>query len=295
MDKKKIKRKEKIRLLISAGFTFLINGYLKGFAKGEIFTGKTKYLCVPGMNCYSCPGALMSCPIGSLQAILSGREFRVSLYVLGIIMGFGTIFGRLICGFLCPFGLIQDLLFKIPFIKKIRRLPGEKALRFLKYVMLILFVILLPMVVSDVTGLGKPWFCKYVCPVGTLEGGVFLVLFNSVLRTATGFLYTYKLIILGVILILSILLYRPFCRYLCPLGALYGLFNKVSLFRYEVQKDRCTECHLCKNVCEFEVDVMKNPNSIDCIRCGKCQAACPRDAIKTVFIKKSLTKKSRDA
>ena len=269
----------KIRLLIQLAFSALSNGYIKGFAKGQIFTGATKYLCVPGMNCYSCPGALGSCPIGALQATLNARQYKMSLYVLGLMTVFGTLLGRFVCGFLCPFGLIQDLLFKIPFVKKIRRLPGEKGLRWLRFVFLGIFVILLPLFVIDITGLGEPWFCKWICPVGTLEGGIPLVLLNNAMRGAAGFLFRWKLVILAVTLLSSIIIYRPFCRYVCPLGAVYGLFNKISLYRIKIDSQKCTGCTACQKTCKLDIPVWKNPDSIDCIRCGECKTACPHNAI----------------
>ncbi len=269
----------KIRLLIQLAFTAISNGYIKGFAQGQIFTGATKYLCVPGMNCYSCPGALGSCPIGALQATLNARQYKMSLYVLGLMTVFGTLLGRFVCGFLCPFGLIQDLLFKIPFVKKIRRLPGEKGLRWLRFVFLGIFVILLPLFVIDITGLGEPWFCKWICPVGTLEGGIPLVLLNNAMRGAAGFLFRWKLVILAVTLLSSIIIYRPFCRYVCPLGAVYGLFNKISLYRIKIDSLKCTGCTACQKNCKLDIPVWKNPDSMDCIRCGECKTACPHKAI----------------
>lgn len=270
----------KVRLLIQAAFTALSNGYVKGFAHGKIYQGDLKYVCVPGMNCYSCPGALGSCPIGALQSTLSSREYKISLYVFGLISLFGVIFGRFICGFLCPFGLIQDLLFKIPFVKKVRKLKGEKFFRGIRFLILAVFVIILPMFIIDITGLGKPWFCKYICPVGTLEGGMPLVLMNESLRSAIGFLFKWKVAILIAILFFSIIIYRPFCRYICPLGAIYGIFNKISFVRYRVDKSKCTKCGLCQKKCELNIKVYENPNSMDCIRCGKCMESCPVKAIK---------------
>lgn len=270
----------KVRLLIQAAFTALSNGYVKGFAHGKIYQGDLKYVCVPGMNCYSCPGALGSCPIGALQSTLSSREYKISLYVFGLISLFGVIFGRFVCGFLCPFGLIQDLLFKIPFVKKVRKLKEEKFLRSIRFLILAVFVIILPMFIIDITGLGKPWFCKYICPVGTLEGGVPLVLMNESLRSAIGFLFKWKVAILIAILFFSIIIYRPFCRYICPLGAIYGIFNKISFVRYRVDKSKCTKCGLCQKKCELNIKVYENPNSMDCIRCGKCMESCPVKAIK---------------
>ena len=273
------------RLLIQLAFTAISNGYLKGFARGQIYTGSTKYLCLPGMNCYSCPGALGSCPIGALQATLNSRQYKVSLYVLGLLTIFGTLLGRFVCGFLCPFGLLQDLLFEIPFVKKLRRLPGEKALRRLRFVFLGIFVILLPLFVIDITGLGEPWFCKWICPVGTLEGGIPLVLLNNAMRGAAGFLFRWKLVILIITVLSSIIIYRPFCRYVCPLGAVYGLFNKISLYRIKIDSEKCVGCTACQKACKLDIPVWKNPDSMDCIRCGECKAACPHNAISTTFLK----------
>ena len=270
----------KLRLFVQALFTALSNGYVKGFAHGKIYQGDLKYICVPGMNCYSCPGALGACPVGALQSTLNSRSYNISLYVFGLISLFGVIFGRFICGFLCPFGLIQDLLFKIPFVKKISKLKGEKILRLLKFLILAVFVIILPMFVIDITGLGKPWFCKYICPVGTLEGGIPLVLMNENLRAAVGFLFKWKVAILVGILLYSIIIYRPFCRYICPLGAIYGVFNKISFVRYSVDGSKCTKCGVCQKNCKLNIKVYENPNSIDCIRCGSCKDGCPAKAIK---------------
>lgn len=273
------------RLLIQLAFTAISNGYLKGFTHGQIYTGPSKYLCLPGMNCYSCPGALGSCPIGALQATLNSRQYKMSLYVVGLLTIFGTLLGRFICGFLCPFGLIQDLLFKIPFVKTLRRLPGEKALRWLRFVFLGIFVILLPLFVIDITGLGEPWFCKWICPVGTLEGGIPLVLLNNAMRGAAGFLFRWKLVILIITVLSSIIIYRPFCRYACPLGAVYGLFNKISLYRIKIDSEKCVGCTACQKACKLDIPVWKNPDSMDCIRCGECKTACPHSAISTTFLK----------
>lgn len=281
--------KSKFRLIIQASFAALSNGYIKGFAHGEIFTGSGKYICLPGMNCYSCPGAIGACPIGSLQATLNAREYKISLYVLGYLVIFGTFLGRFVCGFLCPFGLIQDLLFKIPFVKKIRRLPGEKALRFLRFVFLAIFVILLPLFVIDITGLGEPWFCKWICPVGTLEGGIPLVLLNSAMRGAAGFLFRWKFGILIITILSAIIIYRPFCRYLCPLGAIYGIFNKLSFFQYKVNEEKCTKCQSCQKNCKLDIPVYLKANSIDCIRCGECKAHCPQNAIEITGLPKRRT------
>lgn len=284
------KLKKNIRLIVQFAFVAVTNGYFKGFTEGKIYTGKLKMFCLPGLNCYSCPGAVGACPLGALQSTLGSREHKIAFYVLGLLMFFGTLGGRFVCGFLCPFGLVQDLLYKIPFVKKYKNLPGDRFLKWFKYVLLAVFVILLPMFVVDITGLGKPWFCEYVCPSGTLLAGIPLVLGNESLRGALGFLFTWKIVILIVVVLLSIIFYRPFCKYLCPLGAFYSFFNGVSIYRFTVDSDKCTSCGACRNKCGMDISVWKKPNSIDCIRCGDCMNICPEEAISIV----KLSKKDKD-
>ena len=284
MDKKKSVR-DWPRHLIQAAWAALTNSHVSGFVTGKIYTGKLKNLCVPGLNCYSCPGATGACPIGSLQAVIGSWNFKFAYYVIGFLIFVGAILGRLVCGFLCPFGLIQDLLHKIPFFKKIRNFRGDKLLRKLKYVIFLVFVILLPLFLTDLMGQGAPYFCKLICPAGTLEGGLPLVLLNKAMRGAIGWLYIWKNTILIATIVLSILIYRPFCKYICPLGAFYSIFNKVSLFRYRIDGDKCVHCGKCAKVCQMNVDPVKTPNSPECIRCGRCRQACPKDAISCGFKK----------
>ena len=187
--------------------------------------------------------------------------------------------GRFVCGWLCPFGLIQDLLHKIPFVKKISTFRGDRLLRKLKYVIFLVFVILLPMFVVDMLGQGAPYFCKLICPAGTLEGGIPLVLLNSAMRTAVGWLYAWKNVLLVVIVLLSVVIYRPFCKYICPLGAVYSVFNPIAVFRYRVDKEACIHCGACVKACKMQVDPSETPNHPECIRCGSCKKVCPTGAI----------------
>ena len=280
------KTNNKKRHTIQALWAFLSNSYLLGFAEGKIYQGKLKNLCLPGLNCYSCPGALGSCPIGAMQAVIGSRSFKWTAYVSGFLIFIGAIMGRFVCGWLCPFGLIQDLLHKIPFFKKIDTFRGDKLLRKLKYVLLVLFVILLPMLLVDIMGQGAPYFCKLICPVGALEGGVPLVLLNQTMRGAIGFLYVWKNILLLATIFLAILIYRPFCKYICPLGAIYSFFNPISVFRYLVDEDKCIHCGACARACKMQVDPVQNANDLECIRCGLCKAVCPTDAISSGFCEK---------
>ena len=271
--------RRRLRTWVQIGFTALTNGYAAGFAKGTIYKGPTKAFCVPGLNCYSCPGALGACPIGSFQAVIASRDYKFTFYIVGFLMLMGAVFGRFVCGWLCPFGLVQDLLYKIPFVKKLRRLPGDRFLKYLKYVILAGFVIILPLTVLDIVGQGPPWFCKYICPSGTLFAGIPLVASSPPLQQALGWLFTWKVGILAVLLLLSVAVYRPFCRYLCPLGAVYGLFNPIAFYRFRVDGQKCTGCAVCQKACPMDIPVYKTPNSPECIRCGVCKKSCPHGAI----------------
>ncbi len=279
MDKKDKKTSEWPRHRFQALWALLTNSYLIGFVQGKIYKGKLKNLCVPGLNCYSCPGAVGSCPIGSLQAVIGNWNFKFAFYVAGFLVFVGALIGRFVCGWLCPFGLVQDLLHKIPFPKKIKTFRGDKLLRKLKYVILAVFVILLPLYLVDIMDQGSPYFCKLICPAGTLEGGIPLVLLNKSMRRAIGWLYVWKNVLLAVTVLLSILIYRPFCKYICPLGAIYSVFNPISVFKYRVDKNKCTQCGACAKVCKMQVNPSKTPNHPECIRCGQCKKICPTGAI----------------
>lgn len=279
MDKRKKKTSEWPRHRMQALWTLLTNSYLLGFVQGKIYKGKLKNLCVPGMNCYSCPGAAGACPIGAMQAVIGNWNFKFAFYVAGFLMFVGALIGRFVCGWLCPFGLVQDLLHKIPFPKKMKTFRGDKLLRKLKYVILIVFVILLPLFLVDVIGQGSPYFCKLICPVGTLEGGIPLVLLNKTLRGTIGWLYAWKNVLLFATIFLSIIIYRPFCKYICPLGAIYSVFNPISVFRYRIDQEKCTNCGACAKVCKMQVNPVQNANHPECIRCGQCKKTCPTGAI----------------
>lgn len=279
MDKQKMKINEWPRHGIQALWALLINSHFAGFLHGKIYKGNLKKVCIPGLNCYSCPGAVGSCPIGAIQAVVGSWNFKFAYYAIGFLIFIGAMTGRVVCGFLCPFGLVQDLLHKIPFPKKICTFYGDKLLRKLKYVIFFVFVILLPMFVVDIMGQGAPYFCKLICPAGTLEGGIPLVLLNKGMWDAVGWLYAWKSMILAATVLLSILIYRPFCKYICPLGAFYSVFNPISVFRYRVDEEKCVHCGKCAAACQMQVNPVENANDLECIRCGRCKKVCPTQAM----------------
>ena len=263
----------KVRLFFQIIYTIVTNGYAYGYINGKIYKGAGKYVCVPGLNCYSCPGAVASCPIGALQNALNERELRVPFAVLGFLFIFGSIFGRFVCGWLCPFGLFQDLLHKIPLFKKRKRLPFHRILKYGKYVVLVGLVLIGSIFLFG--GFVKvPAFCKYLCPSGTLMGAIPLIGSNEQLRLELGDLFYWKFAILIFLTVLSVKVYRPFCQYLCPLGAIYGWFNRFSLVQIRWDEGACTSCMKCQKACPVNLSPKEISVSTECIKCGKCVEAC---------------------
>ena len=265
LDKKMKSNKNflaRFRGWIQAAATLLTNIHIPNLFKGKIYQGNVKTMCVPGLNCYSCPAATGACPIGAFQAVVGSSKFKFTYYITGFFILLGVLLGRFICGFLCPFGWFQDLLHKIPG-KKLST-AKLKPLRYLKYVILVVFVILLPAFVTNSLGMGDPFFCKYICPQGVLEGAIPLALANSGIRAALGHLFTFKFTVLALFIILSILFYRPFCK---------------SFLKIQVDHEKCVGCQKCSRVCKMDINVVDTPNHPECIRCGECMKACPTDAI----------------
>lgn len=255
------------------------NTYLHNFAGGQLYKGKWKQFCNPGMNCYSCPAARLSCPIGAMQAVSGSMNFNMSFYVTGFVLAVGVLFGRAVCGYVCPFGLIQELLYKIPSPKK--RL--WKGFTYVKYVLLVFLVLLFPAAVTNELGMGAPAYCEYICPVGTLEGGLPLLAAHPELRKTIGALFSVKAFILALTLIGCIVICRFFCKVMCPLGAIYGILNKISFYHMEVDKEKCISCGKCHIVCPMDVNPAEITDSAECIRCGKCTACCPKEALALKF------------
>ena len=265
------------RRLIQLYSALLHNAHLKGFIDGEIYQGKAKYACVPGFNCYSCPGAVGACPLGALQNALAATGHRAGWYMMGILLLFGTILGRTICGWICPLGLIQELLHKVPTFK-IKKSNMTRMLSYLKYVLLAIFVIAIPLWYGLMHDMPMPGFCKFICPAGTLEGAIGLLSnpANTDLYSMLGIFFTRKFAILIIIGLACIFCYRSFCRFICPLGAIYGLFNRFCLVGVKVDMAKCNGCGSCVRHCGMDV---KHVGDHECINCAKCIDVCAQKAI----------------
>ncbi len=264
------------RRLIQLYTALLYNAHVKGFIDGQIYTGPAKALCLPGFNCYSCPGAVGACPLGALQNALASSGNRAPVYVLGILMLFGLTLGRTICGFLCPLGLMQELLHKLP-TPKVKKGRVTRALSYVKYGILLVFVIVIPLIYA-LQKVPLPAFCKYICPAGTLEGAIGLLSnpVNADKLSLLGLLFTRKFLILMLIVAACVFIYRAFCRFLCPLGAIYGFFARFALIGVKVEEPKCIHCDLCVRRCGMDV---RRVGDHECIHCGECIDVCPTQAI----------------
>ena len=280
------------RKLIQLYAALLHNAHLKGFISGQIYQGKAKYACVPGLNCYSCPSAAGACPLGAIQNALASAGHSAGWYVLGILMLFGVILGRTVCGWLCPLGLIQELLNKLP-TPKIKKGPVTQALSWLKYGILAVFVVALPLWYGLRYDLPLPAFCKYICPAGTLEGAMGLLSnpANTGYFSMLGVLFTRKFVIMLGIGLACVFCYRAFCRFICPLGAIYGLFNRFNVIGVQVDQSRCSRCGACVRGCKMDV---RHVGDHECIHCGKCMDACGQGAIALKAGKITLRAAAKD-
>lgn len=270
------------RRLIQLYAALLVNANLKGYITGKIYTGNLKNLCSPGLNCYSCPGASFACPLGALQDSMAQTNDRAAFYIIGILALFGLTLARTICGFLCPVGLGQELLYKIK-TPKLKKSRYTRVLSFFKYVLLAVMVIAIPLIYH-----GIPAFCKYVCPAGTFEGagGLLANSNNAGFFAMLGNLFTWKFCLLVFFIVGSIFVYRFFCRFFCPLGAIYGFFNKWALIGVKLDEDKCVDCGMCIQTCKMDI---RHVGDHECINCGECVSVCPTQAISwkgsKIFVK----------
>lgn len=275
------------RKIMQLYFALLFNANLKGFVSGNIYKGQSKQFCVPGINCYSCPGAIGACPLGSLQGSFSADKSTI-YYVAGILLLYCVMFGRMICGWLCPFGLIQELIYKIP-TPKLKKSPVTRILSYLKYVILVFFVFIVPITYAF-RDTPLPTFCKYICPAGTIEGGLALLAnkANASYFSMLGPLFTWKFLVMVSIVVGSVFAFRLFCRFLCPLGGLYGLFNKFSFFGIKLEQSKCIDCGKCISHCKLDI---RHVGDQECISCGECINVCPTQAISfkggRIFLKEN--------
>lgn len=220
--------------------------------------------CAPVFYCHSCPWATMACPLGVL--VNFSRLQIIPFITLGILGLVGTFGGRLVCGWICPFGLLQELLHKVP----TRKFKIPFKLTYVKYVVLVVFVLMVPFFWPK-----APYtFCDG-CPSSVIESTIPWA-FAAHWKVTPGMFngFTARFWVRASILLFTLgfvtLVSRGFCRVFCPLGAIFGLFNRFSLFRFNLSHKKCNSCGACAKMCPVDIDPITQMNTAECIRCYEC-------------------------
>lgn len=236
------------------------------------FLPSAKWLCTPVLSCHSCALSWVACPIGVFVHYSSYQIFP--LIAVGTVLAVGVLFGRLLCGWVCPFGAIQDLLFRI----RSRKFELPAWTNNIKYLVLVLTVFLLPYLLGP-----ESWgsFCRY-CPapawqvrlpgfIGDGVAGVFDLTPALVV----------KFTVLAVVVVGAIVSSRSFCRVLCPIGALLAPLNYISFWVVRPTGNECISCQGCDRVCPTDikpserlVNNLPANRALDCVVCHECTAAC---------------------
>ncbi len=229
-------------------------------------------ICFPVLNCHSCPTALFSCPIGILGQF-AGLGL-VPLSVVAVLAITGLTIGRFMCGWICPFGFFQDLLYKVPYV----RFNIPEWTRFIKYGIFLILVIAVPIILSPSFPL---YFCR-LCPVATIQSAVPWALING---TTDALTLSVRLVILFVIVVACMGHQRFFCKVICPLGAVLSLANRFALV-FPERNTECTGCGVCSRVCPMETGNGAASFGVydeapeECISCLECRKKCPTDSIR---------------
>lgn len=225
---------------------------------------QTGFVC-PFLYCHGCPFAAFGCPIGLIQNfIVFGQIPWFTISSLGI---YGVLLGRAFCGWACPFGTLHDLLAYFRRGKSLKIRPFW----YMKFIMLFITI-------------GVAWyaldtlFCKF-CPAGSLFASIPFFILNPDIQV--GFPFFIHMLTLALAIVLALMISRFWCRYLCPMGAIAGAFNKVSLLNMTFDEEKCMNCSLCLENCVMGIRELQNiGQSTDCILCGRCVEACPEKTLR---------------
>jgi ferredoxin-type protein NapH len=254
-----------------AGWRWWIqSGFL--FAWLDPFAIRMHTVCSPVFHCYSCPLATFACPIGVLANF--SALHMIPFAAIGTLVFLGAAFGSFICGWACPFGFLQDLVAKIPTPKI--TLPAWMGS--FRYVSLIIFVFAIPFLWGEGHAL---FFCR-LCPAGALEGALPNVAQTAVAGKEIIWPTATKMIILGLFFLAMLFTWRPWCTLFCPLGAIYSLFDPISLFYLRFHRDRCKDCPSCRSLCRNCVRPEWRVNGLSCVRCLEC-TKCDAVTVGTIF------------
>lgn len=229
-------------------------------------------VCGPVFHCYSCPLALVACPIGVIANFSALHLFPFA--AVGMLVVFGALMGTAVCGWACPFGFMQDLAARIPTPRW--QIPAWAG--YTRYLVLVGLVILVPFLWGETSRL---FFCR-VCPAGALEGALPNTIRMAVAGNGLILPSTVKLGVLIGVLVAMLFTVRPWCKLLCPLGAIFAVFNRASVFVLRFRSDACKTCGQCGKMCRYGVLPDTTVNNGRCIRCLEC-TRCSALTLGTVF------------
>lgn len=221
------------------------------------------HLIFPGLHCYACPWAITVCPIGLAQNLIIFGT--VPYFWIAMILTYGLAAGRGFCGWFCPFGTLNDLL-------SFRKVKIREVTSYSKFIVLGA-TLLAAWLFTDTI------FCK-LCPAASIEASL-PYLFMGIAKVNRPFLIhmgTLAGTLAGMVLIA-----RFWCRYLCPMGALLSLFNRVSFLRLRLNKDRCSSCAACSSDCPMGIEPHTQYDNHNCIKCGRCVDGCHLGALSLGF------------
>jgi len=230
---------------------------------------RTGFVC-PFLYCHGCPFAAFGCPIGVIQNFITYGQ--IPLLTIGSLGVYGMILGRAFCGWACPFGTLHDMLSPTNRRKEVR----TKNCWYVKYAVLFLTLVLAWFTLHTI-------FCQY-CPSGSLFGAIpyrlrEYFLFNRLSEFGQPFYI--HMFTLALTIVLALLISRFWCRYLCPMGAIAGVFNKVSIVNIRLDEKRCKKCNACLGACGMGITKLEDiGSSTDCTLCGRCVEACLEKALR---------------
>jgi len=234
----------------------------------------TEGFCIPVMNCEACAAAWLGCPIGLMGGRIGFRAFP--LMVVASVVVSGLLFGRFLCGWVCPMGFLQDLLHRIPGPKI--RLP--RFLTFGKYAFLAISVVAVAWFLGKESGL---FYCK-ICPTASLQVVIPTMIADGDWQVAGA--RALRLGILAVVLVLAVLNHRAFCKVMCPVGAMTALAGRRSLLAVRMNADKCLRCKACDRACPMDVKVeackdtgRRINGDPECVECLTCESVCTKQAI----------------
>ena len=258
------------------GFLLALNPFFyRVFNPAAAALSRTRYVCAPILNCHNCPAALMACPVGAMAQASSIHVFP--FVVVGVLLIAAVLAGRFLCGWVCPVGFVQELVYK----NHLPKYSIPKPIRYVKFFVLGLLVIAFPYALGQASYGTAAYVCTY-CPASTMFWGL--------PRVLLGFDWpsTGALIVFGLVLVAMLFTFRPICSVLCPIGAIYSLANKISLFSIKVDREKCTECQKCVRACPSGMGPLDNPRDGECFYCLECLKC---DHLQAGF-RKDITTKS---